>query len=124
MLEVCIFTALLGLGMQAFERAAYSRQRGQRFWSPWGPRLTVKYMGQTFVGGALGHAAGTIAGVCVSVVFGGLLLSAVNTAIVDLIAISYLMSRDGELPRRFESLVFRSPNPRVSCSLDYPEPFW
>ncbi len=30
--------------------------------------------------------------------FGFLLLSAVNTAIVDLIAISFLMSRDDELP--------------------------
>ncbi len=33
-----------------------------------------------------------------------LLLSAVNTAIVDLIAISFLMSRDGELPPRFQKL--------------------
>jgi nucleotide-binding universal stress UspA family protein len=40
----------------------------------------------------------------VSVTFGLLLLSAVNTAIVDLIAISFLMSRDGELPPRFQKL--------------------
>ena len=40
-----------------------------------------------------------------SVVFAGLLLSAVNTAIVDLIAISFLMSRDGEpLPPKFQKL--------------------
>jgi nucleotide-binding universal stress UspA family protein len=37
-------------------------------------------------------------------VFTGLLLSAVNTAIVDLIAISFLMSRDGELPPQFQKL--------------------
>jgi hypothetical protein len=37
-------------------------------------------------------------------VIGFLLLSAVNTAIVDLIAISFLMSRDGELPAPFEKL--------------------
>ena len=37
-------------------------------------------------------------------VFGFLLLSAVNTAIVDLIAISFLMTRDGELPPRFAKL--------------------
>ena len=36
--------------------------------------------------------------------FGFLLLSAVNTAIVDLIAISFLMSRDGELPTVFQKL--------------------
>jgi nucleotide-binding universal stress UspA family protein len=61
-------------------------------------------MGQVFVGGALGDAASQIAGFCISVVFGVLLLSAVNTAIVALIAISFLMSRDGELPKRFERL--------------------
>ena len=106
MLEVCIFTALLGLGMQALNGLNI---HGNEVNAPGAPGVRdymLKYMGQTFVGGAWGHAAGTIAGVCVSVVFGVLLLSAVNTAIVDLIAISYLMSRDGELPRRFEKLNF------------------
>jgi CTP:molybdopterin cytidylyltransferase MocA len=45
-----------------------------------------------------------VAGWIVSGVFGFLLLSAVNTAIVDLIAISFLMSRDRELPEAFERL--------------------
>src|SRR5208282_5257416 len=40
----------------------------------------------------------------VSGVFGFLLLSAVNTAIVALIGICYLMSRDGELPPQFQRL--------------------
>ena len=39
-----------------------------------------------------------------SAVFFLLLLSAVNTAIVALIGISFLMSRDGELPPRFQKL--------------------
>jgi nucleotide-binding universal stress UspA family protein len=65
----------------------------------------LKYMGEQFVGGAfhslqIGHAMG----LAVSVVFGFLLLSAVNTAIVDLIAISFLMSRDEELPPQFQRL--------------------
>jgi nucleotide-binding universal stress UspA family protein len=47
---------------------------------------------------------GQIAGGAVSLVFGFLLLSAVNTAIVDLIAISFLMGRDGELPPVFYKL--------------------
>src|SRR5437016_2665552 len=59
---------------------------------------------QMFVGNAFGPAVRQIGGWVVSVVFGGLLLSAVNTAIVDLIAISFLMSRDRELPRNFEKL--------------------
>src|SRR5208282_1264339 len=62
------------------------------------------YMGQVFVSGAFGPAAGHVAGLIVSIVFGFLLLSAVNTAIVALIAISFLMSRDGELPPQFQKL--------------------
>ena len=64
----------------------------------------LRYMGQIFVGGALGHTAGWWMGWLVSGTFGFLLLSAVNTAIVDLVAISFLMSRDGELPPRFQKL--------------------
>src|SRR5438552_500832 len=40
----------------------------------------------------------------VGIVFGLLLLSASNTAIVDLIAIQFLMSRDRELPKIFQKL--------------------
>jgi amino acid transporter/nucleotide-binding universal stress UspA family protein len=110
MLEVCLFTALLGLAMNAL---------GGLSSVPDGPNqmnevmaggkpvrdYMLKYMGDQFIGGAfhsplLGHAMG----VAVSLVFGLLLLSAVNTAIVDLIAISFLMSRDEELPPQFQRL--------------------
>src|SRR5438046_2851109 len=64
----------------------------------------LRYMGQIFVGGALGPAFGQIFAFVVSVVFGLRLLSAVNTAIVDLIAIQFLMSRDRELPALFHRL--------------------
>ena len=111
MTEVCIFTALLGLGMHAL----YGLQvKGENVIAPGGAGVRdymLKYMGQVFVGGFLGPAAGTIAGICVSVVFGVLLLSAVNTAIVDLIAISFLMAKDRELPKVFERLnLFGVPN--------------
>jgi len=52
------------------------------------------------IGSGLGHAFGLI----VSVVFALLLLSAVNTAIVDLITIQFLMARDRELPKIFQRL--------------------
>jgi amino acid transporter len=64
----------------------------------------LRYMAEIFVGGQFGPIFGQVAGWIVTGVFGFLLLSAVNTAIVDLIAISFLMSRDGELPPRFEKL--------------------
>src|SRR5262249_6896678 len=64
----------------------------------------LRYMGQIFVGSAFGPAVGQVFGFLVSIVFAMLLLSAVNTAIVDLIMIQFLMSRDRELPRVFHRL--------------------
>jgi len=52
------------------------------------------------LGPVLGHAFGF----AVSITFGLLLLSAVNTAVVDLITIQFLMSRDRELPGIFQRL--------------------
>jgi amino acid transporter len=104
MIEVCFFTALLGLGMLALNGLHI---HGDEVDAPGAPGVRdymLKYMGQVFVGSAFGATAGTIVAFGVSVVFGVLLLSAVNTAIVGLISISFLMSRDGELPRQFEKL--------------------
>ena len=104
MIEVCLFTALLGLGMMALNGLHI---HGDQVDAPGAPGVRdymLKYMGQVFVGNVFGQTAGQIVGFCVSVVFGVLLLSAVNTAIVGLISISYLMSRDGELPKQFEKL--------------------
>jgi nucleotide-binding universal stress UspA family protein len=64
----------------------------------------LKYMGQIFVGQALGSWWGAAFGTVVAGVFGLLLLSAVNTAIGDLVTIQFLMSRDGEMPPVFKSL--------------------
>jgi nucleotide-binding universal stress UspA family protein len=64
----------------------------------------LRYMGETFVGGVLGSGLGHAFGLIVSVVFALLLLSAVNTAIVDLITIQFLMARDRELPKIFQRL--------------------
>ncbi len=105
MLEVCIFTALLGLGMHALGGLAINKDDVDAPGNPGVRDYMLRYMGQMFVGGALhSPTVGHVAGLIVSIVFGGLLLSAVNTAIVDLIAISFLMSRDGELPPRFQKL--------------------
>ncbi|MGP8198419.1 MAG: universal stress protein [Limisphaerales bacterium] len=109
MFEVCIFTALLSLAIHAFPNltinAADPNNPDVNAPGATGVRdYMLRYLGQMFVGGALGHTAGLAMGVLVAYVFGFLLLSAVNTAIVDLIAISFLMSRDGELPPRFQKL--------------------
>jgi nucleotide-binding universal stress UspA family protein len=105
MIEVCVFTALLGLAMHALPNLVINKDNVDALPDHPGVRdYMLSYMGQVFVGGALGPLAGKIAGGAVSIVFGALLLSAVNTAIVDLIAISFLMSRDGELPPAFQKL--------------------
>jgi amino acid transporter len=104
MIEVCIFTALLGLGMHALPGLQI---HGDNVDAPGNPGVRdymLKYIGQVFVGNAWGDAAGQVAAWCVSIVIGVLLLSAVNTAIGGLIAIFYLLSRDEEIPPQFEKL--------------------
>ncbi|OGG54041.1 MAG: hypothetical protein A3F84_06300 [Candidatus Handelsmanbacteria bacterium RIFCSPLOWO2_12_FULL_64_10] len=84
MLEVTVFTALLGLAMHAIPDLSGHTED------------MLRYMGEYFVGPWFARI--------VSVVFGLLLFSAANTALLDLIAIMYLMSRDHEMPRPFSHL--------------------
>jgi amino acid transporter/nucleotide-binding universal stress UspA family protein len=104
MIEVCLFTALLGLAMQALSGLQIVGGDVNAPGAEGVRDYMLRYMGQIFVGGALGPALGHTFGFIVSVVFGLLLLSAVNTAIVDLIAIQFLMSRDREIPTIFQRL--------------------
>jgi amino acid transporter/nucleotide-binding universal stress UspA family protein len=104
MIEVCIFTALLGLAMCALPNL---QAAGGEVSAPGHPGVRdymLRYMAEVFVGGSLGQTVGHIAGWVVSIVVAALLLSAVNTAIVALIAIQFLMSRDKEMPPVFQRL--------------------
>ncbi len=103
-IEVCGFTALLGLAMHALAGLQIVNGDVNAPGAAGVRDYMLRYMAQVFVGGSLGTVAGHIAAWTVSIVFGFLLLSAVNTAIVDLIAISFLMARDGELPPVFQKL--------------------
>jgi amino acid transporter/nucleotide-binding universal stress UspA family protein len=110
MVEVCLFTALLGLAMHALPNLVVNKDDVNANATAALPAAEnvrdymLRYMAQVFVGHSLGATAAKIGAIAVSGVFGCLLLSAVNTAIVDLIAISFLMSRDGELPQGFQKL--------------------
>jgi len=110
MLEVCLFTALLGLAMHALPNLVPNKDDVDATAtatlpaSPGVRDYMLRYMAEVFVGGHAHATISLVAGWAVSIVFGFLLLSAVNTAIVDLIAISFLMSRDGELPSSFQNL--------------------
>jgi len=104
MIEVCLFTALFGLAAHAVSGLQVANGDVNAPGAEGVRDYLLRYMGQIFVGGALGPAVGHIFAVIVSIVFGLLLLSASNTAIVDLIAIQFLMSRDRELPTIFQRL--------------------
>src|SRR5437899_1196906 len=104
MVEVCLFTALLGLAMHALGGLQIVNGDVNAPGAEGVRDYMLRYMGQMFVGGTFGPALGHAFGFLVSIVFGLLLLSASNTAIVDLIAIQFLMSRDRELPNIFQRL--------------------
>jgi amino acid transporter/nucleotide-binding universal stress UspA family protein len=104
MVEVCLFTALLGLVMHALPGLQINHGDVNAPGDTGVRDYMLRYMAQVFVGHSLGATMGHVAAWVVSIVFGFLLLSAVNTAIVDLIAIQFLMSRDHELPGVFQKL--------------------
>ena len=104
MIEVCVFTALLGLAMHALPGLAVHNGDVDAPGHSGVRDYMLGYMGEVFVGHAFSPVVGHVAAIVITLVMAGLLLSAVNTAIVDLIAISFLMSRDGELPPAFQKL--------------------
>ena len=104
MVEVCLFTALFGLAAHALNGLQIANGDVNAPGAEGVRDYMLRYLGQVFVGGALGPAFGHIFAVLVSMVFALLLLSASNTAIVDLVMIQFLMGRDRELPKIFHHL--------------------
>ncbi|MFI0434917.1 MAG: amino acid permease [Parachlamydiaceae bacterium] len=105
MIEVCFFTVFFGFVMNAMpglhvvgDQVFNSENVAVR-------DSMLRYMAQYFVSHSWGgETVGYIFGTLVSVVFGVLLLSAVNTAMVALISLLFVMSRDGEMPESFQIL--------------------
>ena len=64
----------------------------------------LRFIGEQFATATFSPAVGQIFGWIVGIVFCLLLLSAANTAIVAMIGLLYMMSRDGEMPRQFRRL--------------------
>ena len=96
-IEVVVGTALLGWAMLSLSKS-------------YAPELTehkedmLRFLGERYaalVGGPwFGHGFSLFVGI----VFGLLLISAVNTAIVALIGVVYMMAQDGEMPPQFARL--------------------
>jgi nucleotide-binding universal stress UspA family protein len=104
MVEVCLFTALLGLAMHALPGLQAASGEVNAPGHPGVRDYMLRYMAEVFVGSSLGATMAHVAAWIVSIVIAGLLLSAVNTCIVALITIQFLMSRDGELPPEFQRM--------------------
>ncbi|MCX6958933.1 MAG: amino acid permease [Verrucomicrobia bacterium] len=104
MAEVCLLTALLGLAMAALPGMVVSHGEVNAPGAEGVRDYMLRYMGQIFVGNIFGSGVGHIAGWAISGVFAFLLLSAVNTSIMALSSISFLMARDQELPPIFSKL--------------------
>jgi amino acid transporter/nucleotide-binding universal stress UspA family protein len=96
-IEVVGGTALLGWAMLSLPKSFAPELEAHK-------EDMLRFLGQhyaTLVGGTwLGHGFSLLVGV----VFGLLLVSAVNTAIVALIGVIYMMAQDGEMPRQFARL--------------------
>lgn len=105
MVEVCFFTAFFGLMMNAIPNLKLVN--GEVF-APDDPRIRdymLKYMGEYFVNNFWApQIVGHLFGFFISSVFAILLLSAVNTAIVSLNSLLYVMSKDGQLPDVFQEM--------------------
>jgi amino acid transporter len=105
MFEVCIFTAFFGFMMNALPGLTIVDHEVNAPDQAHVRDQMLKYMGGYFIdnfwgGPALAYLFSSLIGV----VFAVLLLSAVNTALVALISLMFVMSRDGELPQLFEKL--------------------
>src|SRR4051795_13179953 len=96
-IEVVGGTALLGWAMLSLPKSFAPELEAHK-------EDMLRFVGQyyaTLVGGTwFGHGFSIFVGV----VFGLLLVSAVNTAIVALIGVIYMMAQDGEMPRQFARL--------------------
>jgi amino acid transporter/nucleotide-binding universal stress UspA family protein len=96
-IEVVIGTALLGWAMLSLPKSFALDLDAHK-------EDMLRFLGQhyaTLAGGAwFGHGFSIFVGV----VFGLLLISAVNTAVVALIGVIYMMAQDGEMPPQFARL--------------------
>lgn len=104
MIEVAFFTLLLGLAANGLPGLTVE---GGEVSAPGYPNVRdsmLRYMGESYVGELLGSDIGMLFGYISSIFFAALLLSAVNTAIVALNSLLYVMSHDGQFPRSFQRL--------------------
>ncbi|MEP7072073.1 MAG: universal stress protein [Verrucomicrobiota bacterium] len=95
--EVVVGTALLGWAMLSLPKSLTPQLLEHQ-------EDMLRFLAEHYGSVAAGVTAGEAFGLIVGIVFGLLLFSAVNTAIVALIGVMYMMAQDGEMPRQLSRL--------------------
>jgi amino acid transporter/nucleotide-binding universal stress UspA family protein len=96
-IEVVFGTALLGLAMLSLPKSFAPELISHK-------EDMLRFLGERYAESVGGVWFGQAFSIFVGVVFGLLLVSAVNTAIVALIGVIYMMAQDGEMPGQFARL--------------------
>lgn len=95
--EVVAGTALLGWAMLSLPKSFAPQLAAHK-------EDMLRFLAEQYATLAIGPSVGQAFSIFVGAVFGLLLISAVNTAIVALIGVIYMMAQDGEMPPPFARL--------------------
>ena len=96
-IEVVAGTALIGWAMLSLSKSFGSELTAHK-------EDMLRFVGQHYATLVGGPWFGQVFAWFVGIIFGLLLISAVNTALVALIGVIYMMAQDGEMPQRFARL--------------------
>ena len=96
-IEVVVGTALLGWAMLSLPRNLLPQLSSHK-------EDMLRFLAEVYGAMAWSVPVGQLLSIIVGIVFGLLLISAVNTAIVALIGVVYMMAQDGEMPRQLARL--------------------
>ncbi|MEP6809194.1 MAG: universal stress protein [Chthoniobacterales bacterium] len=96
-IEVVCGTALLGWAMLSLPKSFSETLTAHK-------EDMLRFLADHYASIAISPAVGHVFGIIVGIVFGLLLFSAVNTAVVALIGVIYMMAQDGEMPRQLGRL--------------------
>jgi amino acid transporter/nucleotide-binding universal stress UspA family protein len=95
--EVVIGTALLGWAMLSLPKSFGGELAAHK-------EDMLRFLAEHYGALVVGPNASAIFGIIVGAIFGLLLFSAVNTAVVALVGVIYMMAQDGEMPRQLARL--------------------
>lgn len=104
LLEVCIFTALFAFASAALPAVQNLTASNAQTVDSSVQDALLGYMTEIFATSFFGPMIGSILGWWLKIVFAVLLLSAVNSALTALTALLYVISKDQELPKSFQTM--------------------